>query len=363
VHVGPAAAGTADGKVTPQGRSNVPRRVTSVDIARSLGLSQATVSYVLSGRGREVGVSEGTCRRVEARARELGYRANRLARGLKEGCSRTIGVVAPCVTFAFFSQIVRGAEAVFSANGYVTLLTHTDEDAQREREKLDVLCSYPVDGLLIVPAVGRGGRQPFARLVEEKWPFVLVDKEVRGLKAPFVGSDDRAGARAVVEHLVSLGHRRIGFLCGPRTASTARARFAGYRAALVAHGLAVDESLVAGNDWSVQEGETAARKLLALRRPPTTIFACTDVSAMGVYRAAAARGLTIPRDLSVAGYADLECAALLNPPLTTVQQPAEELGRRAAEMLLAIIAGRSKPRPRLILPVQLVLRGSCARPA
>lgn len=338
------------------------KRVTSNDIARAVGVSQATVSYVLSGRWRELGVRQETRDTVVAAAQRLGYRVNLLAQGLKSGNTRLIGVLAPCVTFSFFSEVVRGAEDVASARDYIMVLMHTDEDSVKETKKIAVLQTYNVAGVLVIPAMSKPEPAVFTALMAGGVPVVLADKLVADLDCHAVVSADRDGAMAVVNHLLTLGHRRIAHLRGPAGVSTAEARLAGYREALRAADVPPNPAWVAGDGWTEAQGYAAAMTLLRRRHRPTAIFAASDMAAFGVYRAAAELGLRIPQDLSVAGYSDIEGAARLAVPLTTVRQPAREIGRRAAEKLLNLIETGTDTPQVVLLPVELVVRASTAAP-
>ncbi len=336
------------------------KRVSSTDIAREVGVSQATVSYVLSGRWEENNISAQTRDKVEKTARKLGYYTNRMAQSLKLGRSMVVGAIAPSVTFSFFSEIVRGAEAELAEAGYILVLMHSHENPEIEEQRIEVVKGYSVDGLLIIPVAIGGKDEVFQKLVEEKWPFILIDKDMPEIDAPFIMTDDVAGSRMLMEHLISLGHRRIGFISGPRDATSAIARRQGYIEALETHELPVDEELITGSLWSEGEGERSAARLLRLNPRPTALFASTDPAAWGAYRAVREAGLNIPTDVSVAGYADLEPSAMISPPLTTIRQPAETIGRRAARMLLDIIEKKDEKPEKTKIPVELIVRGSTA---
>ena len=340
----------------------VKQPVTSNDVADAVGVSQATVSYVMSGCWEEKGISEATRDRVLEAARDLGYRSNRLARGLKLGQTRVLGALLPCVTLSYFSEIIRGAEEVASEKGYILTLMHTDEDVELERKKLDVLLSYKVDGLLIIPAHVRSHFRPLSDLQKEEVPFVLVDKTVPGLDCNFVGTEDRRGARDIVKHLIGLGHRRIAHVRGPREASTAEDRYKGYLDALEEAGMEPDESLVVGEGWDECAGREAAQRILSTHPLPTAIFACTDMAAWGVYDVLRDNDLRVPDDMSVAGYADLKESSRLEPPLTTVHQPARQMGRRAADLLIEVVNNPASAIRSIRLPTELILRDSTAAP-
>lgn len=343
------------------GVSRPRRQVTSRDVARSAGVSQAAVSYVLAGRGKQNGISEATGERILEAARRLDYRPDTLARGLRKGYSRLVGVLTPCVTFGYFSEIVRGAEEVLSEQGYTVILAHSDEDGEKEAGKIEVLRRYRVDGIILIPAIVRGHDAEFAAMKRDRLPFVAVDKRIADPDAQTVLTDDRAGARAAVEYLIGLGHRRIAHLRGPHGISSSEERLAGYRDALRAAGIRSEGAWVTGRDWSEASGRTGALRLLRLEPRPTAIFASTDVLAWGAFDAVRDAGLRVPEDVSLVGYADLTPSARLAVPLTTVRQPARDVGRRAGEKLLNLIrTGADEPRE-VRLPTALVERASCAR--
>jgi LacI family transcriptional regulator len=339
------------------------KKVTSNDVADAAGVSQATVSYVMSGCWDEKGISQSTRDRVVGIAKELGYRSSRLARGLKLGRTHVLGALLPCVTFSYFSEIVRGAEEVASRAGYVLTLMHTDEDVEVERKRLEVLLSYEVDGMLIIPAHVRSHARPLRQLQEDEVPFVLVDKTIPGLHTNFVGTDDREGARQAVEHLISLGHRRIAHIRGPEEASSAQERLRGYQEAMDAASLEIQPSLFGGDGWDESAGREAARRLLSAYPRTTAIFSCTDMAAWGVYDVLREQRTAIPDEMSVVGYADLQESARLSPPLTTVHQPAREVGRRAARLLIDAVENPNPHQHAAVrLPTELVVRGSTGPP-
>lgn len=339
-------------------------RVSSNDVAKAAGVSQATVSYVLSGRWEKNGISEKTRDAVEAAARQLGYRTNRMAQSLKLGKSMVVGVVvSPSSSNNFFMEIVLAQEKFLAEAGYLVVLVHSFDDAAIERKRIDVIKGYDVDGMLIVPASTGGKTDVIGGLLNDHWPFVLVDKEVDGIAANFVGTDDLAGARLAVEHLVALGHRHIAHVSGPRGTSTADARRQGYLEVLREHDLPVRDDFIVGDSWpnDMAARHKAARVAAPLFRRdprPTAVFACTDVAAWGVYDAAHDAGLRIPQDLSVLGYADLAPSEIVSPSLTSVRQPADLIGRESARLLLDVMENSQIEPQRVVLPVELVHRQS-----
>jgi LacI family transcriptional regulator len=335
--------------------------VTIRDVARHAGVSAMTVSRVLNGQPR---VAEATRRRVEAAVAELSYVPNSLARGLSGRRSRTVGVIVPDIANSFFTLVVRGVEEAAWRAGMQVLLGNTHGDLEREGGHIEDLLSFRVEGVVIAPVSDRSSPQ-IARLVRDPVPFVLVDRAVPGRQADLVLGDSVAGARLLVEHLLSLGHRRIAIVTEPADVSTTRDRITGYRVALEAAGVAFDPGLVVEAS-AIEPGKTraAALELLSRTVPPTAVFAINNVAAIGVAEAARELELAIPGQLSLVCFDDLVDASKLQPFLTVLAQPAETFGTIAMQLLLDRITGRVEEPPRtVILPGELVVRSSAAPPS
>jgi DNA-binding LacI/PurR family transcriptional regulator len=318
-------------------------RVTSIDVARRAGVSQSTVSLVLSGkgRGRISGRTEDAVRRA---AEELGYRTNIAARALRTGTARAVGLVVPDVTHPFFGRVLRGAQEVAWREGYAVVLADAGNDRQWELASLAALRALTVDGYLFFEV-----EPPPTEALR------AVSVETVSAHLPVVRLDAADGARAAVQHLLDLGHERIGHVASEVEAHTFRLRLDAF------------EALIGPTDLRVLSAFTldAAREavLPLLDRPdrPTAVFCDDDILAAGTYLAARERGLAVPGDLSVVGFDDLALARLLDPPLTTVAADAEALGGAAFEALLTLLKGDAPPHER-VLPVELVERGSTAPP-
>jgi DNA-binding LacI/PurR family transcriptional regulator len=326
-------------------RVNRRTRATSVDVARRCGVSQSTVSLVLSGKaaGR---VSEQTAAAVRSAADDLGYRPNAAARALKTGAARTVVLVVPDVTNPFFGAVLRGAQSAARDAGYAVALVDTANDRAYGTASAAALQAGPADGLLLFaidPPAPRGGSRAE--------PIVLIESDVGG--HPGVRLDVEGGTAAAVRHLLDLGHRRIGHLASAIEGSTFRLR----RRTLEA--LAGDAPS-ARADFVPEEARDAALSLLGDHPDLTAVFCDDDVLASGVYLAARRLGLRIPGELSVVGFDDLDVARVLDPPLTTVTADARALGRVAFELLAAQMAGE-RPESR-VLDVALTVRGSTAPP-
>lgn len=329
------------------------------DVAHEVDLSTATVSRALRGLR---GVSaENRARVIEAAAR-LGYVPSPTAAGLASGQTRTVAVIVPHVTRWFFGEVVQGVEEVLSGAGYDLLLYNLAGDAgARHRVFRTGLLSKRVDAVLVLGL--RPTAEEQAGLAALGRPIALIGATTPGLTS--VSIDDRLAARLATEHLLGLGHRRIAYIGGAAAEAldfvAPRARLAGYRATLAAHGVPHRQDLEEVGGFTVAGGGAAARRLLERRDRPTAIFAASDEMAIGVLRTARELGLGVPHDLSVIGIDDHELAAFFD--LTTVAQPVREQGRRAAQRVLAELTGGSPPRDSEVLPVRLVLRSSTTPPA
>jgi LacI family transcriptional regulator len=321
------------------------RPATSVDIARSLGLSQATVSRALNGGA----VSEATRRRVVAASESLGYRPNDVARGLVTQSTRTVGVVVSDVLNPFYPEFLEALTAALDRQGRRMLL---QDAALGEDAALEALLRHRVDGIIMTAATGRSS--VVRDLVASGFPLVLAHRSLE-VDADIVESDNRRGAGRVAELLHRLGHRRIGVLEGDGSASTTRQRAAGFRERAGELGLDV-ETAVAGFD--PDGAAAAARRLLDRPDRPTAVFGHNDTIAIAALNAAAELGLRVPDDLAVVGFDDIRAAGWPIVGLTTVRQPIALMARHAVELLDARIAGPAAPRRHVVLDTQLVERAS-----
>lgn len=335
-----------------QGRE---RRVSQQDIAREAQVSRVTVSLVLAGKDE---TNPETRQRVLEAAERLKYRPNLLVKGMKTGRTGFIGVIAP-VAVPFHAQIVHGIHDTLIGAECVPLLLWADTSETgktTELEQIHRLTDRRVDGIIIWPLDASVPDVHFREIWERNIPLVTVDRETT-THADHVGTDEELGGRLVAEHLLSLGHRHVAHLTYPvRPGSIARRRQA-----------FCDAIVAGGGKCDVFEGEPAqlsqrAVDMLAVSKLPTAVFAATDALAMKVYSAAARRGLRIPDDLSVVGYADFSFAAELVPPLTTVRQDPYAIGQTAAQMLLQRLADGLGEKPqRVYLTPSLIVRQSTRR--
>jgi DNA-binding LacI/PurR family transcriptional regulator len=332
------------------------RRPTIKDVAGLAGVSVATVSYVVNGTRT---VATPTRHRVEAAIAQLGYEPNSAARGLKRRRAASIALVVPDLRNPFFAELAGGIEAVALERDVLLVLCSTDASAEREAYYARLLNGRRVDGVVYLTGTGL----PPASLLELALsePVVFVDERLPGVEVPFVGVANRGGARAVMEHVLASGHTDIAIIAGPEALWTAEQRLAGYREALASAGHDPDRARLLRGDYREQSGAQAVDRLWdGDARQPTVLVAANDLMAVGAIERLRQRGLRVPEDVSVAGFDDIPLARLLQPALTTVRQPADELGRAAAHALFARLDDPAAALAHVELPADLVIRDSVA---
>ncbi len=327
--------------------------VTIIDVAKEAGVSFATVSRVLNDGAN---VKPEKRERVQRAIKRLGYTTNLQARSLRGGRSHLIGLLVRDLGTAYIGEIIRGVDLELAENKYDMMLYTTHRRQTQESAYVTALTRGMTDGLLIV--LPRHPEGYLKTLRQKKFPYVLIDHQGIDEKGPAVGATNRAGAYDATRYLLALGHRRIGFITGTMNLGCSRERLDGYRAALQDHGVTVSEGLIREGLFTQPRGYTAALELLELDQPPTAIIASNDVTAFGAMEAARERGKKIPDDISIVGFDDIPQAAQVHPPLTTIRQPLEEMGRRAVQMLLQIIENPKQSAAKIELPTELVVRES-----
>jgi LacI family transcriptional regulator len=341
-----------------QARSPAPRRATIRDVAREAGVSVATVSRVLNDHPH---VSPKTRDAVLRSVRAHGFSTNRSARGLSGGRSGLVGVTLPYVHATYFALMLSGLSAALGERDMRAVVCPTAHEHDREVDLLGRLMHGTTDGaILMLPSESRG---ELARLQRAGFPFVVVDpREPVPDGIASVTAQNAAGAREATRHLLGLGHRRIAAITGPGGWVATEQRLVGYRSALAEAGVLPRPELEVEGDFTAEGGRAAAARLLSLPEPPTAIFAFNDNLAVGVVEEARARGLAVPDDLSLVGFDDAELAPLLTPPLTTVRQPLDEMGRIAVSLLARLLEGQHVEALEIELATTLVERGSTAPP-
>jgi len=338
-------------------------RASIKDVARLAGVSIATVSRCINTPDR---VKEITRDRVEKAIRETGYSPNTLAQSFRRGKTHIIMIVLPSVGDPFFTGVMRGIREVASGNAYSLLINETQFNTMTEDEIGAMVASRLADGIVLLASLSPFGTRILSAKSQRALPIVIgcetISEELNDF--PSVHIDNAAAASEATEYLIGIGHRNIAFISGQKDSLLTRDRENGYRTAMKKAGITVQENWVTVGNLSVEGAREATRKLVRLPQEPSAIFCANDEMAMGCMHELKSAGLAVPEDVSVMGFDDTRYAAILDPPLTTVSQPAEEIGRRVMQRLLQEIEnGRSKGNAHPeIVPHKLIIRDSAAPP-
>ena len=330
--------------------------ITLADIARELGISKMTVSRAINNN---VLVSPETRRRVLEVSRRLNYQPNQHARALATSRSYLIGVVVPDLMNLYFAEVARAIESIARPAGFQLLICSTDEDPTREIGEVEVLLQR-TDGLIISSVLAPTDTSAYRKMMNEGAKIVLVDRTMRNLRCPVVATDNVQVGRIATEHLIRLGHARIGHMSGDAS-SVSTDRLEGYKLALEQHGLRFAKSLVMPCGLLESDGYLAMSQWLARRDVPRAIFAVNDPAAIGAMKALEEAGVEIGKDVAIVGAGNIHYGDMLRVPLTTVSWSRSEMGQQAARLLVQAIVGESVPKkpPNISLPPELVVRNSC----
>lgn len=339
--------------------------VTLADIAARAEVTPMTVSRVINSNGY---VHAETRERVLSVARQMNYRRNGLARGLKRQCTETVGMVIGDIANPFAAELTRGVREVLEERGYTLFICISEHKAKEDVQAFESLADHRADGIIVATRASKSGNDRLQELIDSGIPVSLIGRDFRHPHADLVSADNLKGGYEATCHLIETGHKRIGFIGVSLTEGLRLRRFQGYLEALKDHGLAVEDSLIAGGrgaseqmpGYSTEEmGYDGMMKLLQTEDRPTAVFARNDFTALGALNAIKRAGLRIPEDIAVVGYDDIPLAAHTSPALTTVRQPTREQGRAAAEFLLRRIEGdREQPRMERSFSCELVVRES-----
>jgi LacI family repressor for deo operon, udp, cdd, tsx, nupC, and nupG len=323
------------------------------DVAKLANVSPATVSRVLSNPEL---VSKETRQKVLDVINQVNYKPHIVARQFRTKETKIILVVVPDITSAFFSKVLRGIEHVAVNNGYQVILGDTENDIEREKEYINLLLQKQADGMVLLTA--RLNKTNLEE-ISEHFPMVLACEYMDGLNVPTVSIDNISSARKATEHLIKLGHTKIAHITGPINVILSRDRMRGYQQAMMSHELDIDSAYIQEGDFSFESGYNQTLKLLALENPPTAVFAFNDEMAMGAIKAAKDSGLKAPEDLAVVGFDNVKMSSVIEPNLTTINQPKYEIGKKAMELLLKIINGESINKKKFVMKDELIIRESC----
>jgi DNA-binding LacI/PurR family transcriptional regulator len=331
---------------------------TQKELAKYAGVSAGTVSNVISGSTQ---VSERSRQKVEEAIRALNYRPNLIARSLKTNRTNTLGIVVPDITIPFFPKIIRGAESAARERGYFLMVLDSENNHSRELEMIALLHAQRVDGLLLIAAGGQKWSSETFAVLTSGTPVVCVDRLPKGLQVDSVGVDDRSAAELGVSHLLAMGHKQIAVLTGPLNLENERERLRGYRHAMRSAGLPVQESLIWTGGFDRREiAQVCQRGLLKPKGRPTALFATNGVTGLDAVRCIYESGLSIPQNISFVTLDDFMTEDLFQPSITSVVQPAFDIGYGAVKVLLDRIAkGKDQGSYEHIrLPATLVVRDS-----
>jgi LacI family repressor for deo operon, udp, cdd, tsx, nupC, and nupG len=322
------------------------------DVARLAGVSIATVSRTLAEPEK---VAEATRKKVQSAIRRSGYVRNELARSFRMQSTQTILVLVPDIGNPFYSLIIQGLEDVAQKHGYRLLLGDTQNRVERETEYLQSVMQRQVDGVIslghtLPPLLQFKDGRPV--------PLVMACEYLHDASVASVAIDNVAAAILATQHLLEFGHRSIAFINGPTQTPLSKDRLRGYREALKGAGIAFDKALVVRGDFSLASGERAAAALLDGGARCSAIFAANDAMGIGAIRTLRARGLVVPRDISVVGFDDIEFAQYVEPPLTTIHQPRREIGRATMARMIAKLGAAGDGPGQVVLDHELVVRGS-----
>ncbi|MBN1563547.1 MAG: LacI family DNA-binding transcriptional regulator [Anaerolineae bacterium] len=324
------------------------------DVARVAGVSTSTVSHVINETRF---VSPETRARVLETMKTLKYSPNRLASSLRSNQTLTLGVLLPNSANPFFAEILLGIESTCFDRGYNFILGNANDDPKRELDYLRVLISRQVDGILLISTGSYD--ESIAFLIEQQVPVVVVDRAPGIESVTEIFTDNKRGGLLATQHLIELGHTAIACITGPSFLTPSAERVAGYKQAMNLAGLHVYDDWIVIGDFQHSSGYVACEQLLALDHPPTAVFACNDLMAVGALCAIHEAGLRVPDDISIIGYDNIPLASYTIPRLTTIAQPAREIGNLAVMRLIDALRSDEGCAARECLPVNLVKRDSC----
>jgi len=326
------------------------------EVAKKAGVSVATVSRVLNN---STSVNDATRAKIAKAIKELNYQPNRVAKRLrsKSLSGNLIGVLIPDIQNPFYVDVLRGIEDVASSKNYALIMCNFGQDKEKERMYLEILQSESIDGLIAAPASEDDPQ--LKKMLSNGLPVVCVDRGLKEANVDVVLVDNVDGAYKAVDHLAKSGYRRIAYISGMPTIPSSRLREKGYREALADNGIPFNQELVRYGDSKHESGIRLCEELLNLSSPPDALFTGNNLITLGALETIHRKKLRIPEDIAIVGFDDMYWSNSLNPPLTAVRQPAYEIGKRAAELLIQRIDDPSRQSIQMILNAELKIRSSC----
>lgn len=341
------------------------RQTTLTDIAATIGVAPMTVSRVVNRNGY---VSEKTRERVLLAVREMNYRPNGVARNLKRQRTETVGLVLGDISNPYSAELANAVRESLSSRGYNLFICISEQSAKEDMTAFESLVDHNIDGIIVATRSNAEGDQQLRKIVESHIPVVVIGRDFHYEGVDYVSADNLTGGFEATQHLVDLGHRRIGFIGADLQNQSNLKRLQGYLNALKAHDIDVDERLLTGRKEAVsgvpgysteKMGYEGVKRLMSLPNPPTAVFARNDFTAIGAMTAIKEAGLSIPHDMAIVGFDDIPMATHTSPPLTTVRQPMRLQGQLAAEMLLRRILNEDPfEREERVLECELIVRES-----
>jgi LacI family transcriptional regulator/LacI family repressor for deo operon, udp, cdd, tsx, nupC, and nupG len=327
-----------------------------MEVAEKAGVSIATVSRVINNN---TSVNPETRIKVEQAIKLLKYKPNRIAKRLrkKDASSNLLGVLIPDIQNPFYVEVLRGIEDISYQNGYALIVCNFSQDEKKEKLYIDTLESESVDGMIAAPSSEDNPK--IINLVKSGMPIVCVDRGLTGVDVDLVLVENKNGAFAAVDLLAKKGYKRIAYISGIPKLPSSRQREKGYTDALTANNLPINKDLIKYGDSRHESGVMLCEELLNLKNPPDAIFTGNNLITLGALETIHKRNLNIPNDIAIVGFDDMYWSISLNPPLTAVKQPAYEIGKRAAELLIQRIKDPSRPTVNMTLKTELMVRSSC----
>lgn len=333
-------------------------KTTMNDIAKLAGVSRTTVSRVLSGNYKKIRISALTADKVLRIAREKDFHPDALAKSLQSSKTKTIGVIVTDIANPFFARIARSIEKRLDSANYSMILCNTDEKMETEAKYIRLLLSKRVEGLIVCPSGFED--ENIAGLAKNNFPLVLIDRYIKGVNCSYVASDNYNGAKRAVEYLIEEGHTRIGFLGGREDSSSNRERKKGYRDALKNNEIKYSAELELNLGFDKESGERGMDIFLALNKRPTAVFAANNFLCLGALLSMKKNKVNMPEEISLVEFDETDLSRFGDTAVTSVLQNAEEIGEKAAEIILKILSGGRAEQ--LIIPVMMTKRNSVQRP-
>jgi LacI family transcriptional regulator len=334
--------------------------VTIHDIARELRVSASTVSRALNDNPR---ISKSTREKIKALALKLGYQPNTIASNLRTQKTHTIGIVVPLINRHFFSTFISGVEDVAFEAGYNVIISQSKDLLQKEKQIVSSMFSNRVDGLITSLSMQTDDFEHFQMFTNKNIPLIFFDRIAPQLEANKIIVDDFACGYSATQHLIDQGYQRIAHLAGPTVLNTYHDRMEGYKSALKKNQLPVEDELIICNRLTRMDGQQAIKQLLDLKNPPDAVFCGNDTSALSMIVYLKSQGIRIPEDFGIVGFSNEPFSEVVTPSISTLKQPAQEMGRKAAELIINEIENKEFPRTyqTIVMPTELIIRESSSR--